>query len=95
MVLELRSLQKATKKRHYKHAKVKNSFAFEQSLMKKCSTTIHFAMGPVAVTPHSSTMPNLDFTFQQSQPKFPNGHPISELAAALPVVTLTSLLKSC
>jgi len=33
MVSELRSLQKMNKK-HYKHVKVKISFAFEQALMK-------------------------------------------------------------
>lgn len=35
-------------------------------------------------------MPNLDFTFQQSQTNFPDGHLTSEPAALLPVVTLTS-----
>lgn len=36
-------------------------------------------------------MPNLDFTLQQNQPSFPDGHLTSELAAVLPAVTLTSL----
>lgn len=45
----------------------------------------------MAVIPHSSAMTNLDFTFQQSQPNFPDGHRASELADVLPVVALTSL----
>lgn len=52
---------------------------------------MHFALLPMAVIFCCSAIANLDFTFQQSQPNFPDGHPTSLFVDILPVVILMSL----